>query len=74
MNAVMRRSHRYPGLLKLRRIVAADEIGELCRCLRDYGYGHAFAWFYGTAACRVMVVVLKKLFVRLGLSPALPTT
>jgi hypothetical protein len=70
----MRRTHPRIGLVKLRRIVADDEIEELSRCLRDYGYGRVFSWLYRTDLCRLAVVALKALFVRLGLSPDLAAT
>jgi abequosyltransferase len=74
LEAVMRRTHPRTDLLKLRRLVTDDEIEELSFFLEDFGYGHAFARFYRTDQCRQLVVLLKRLYVRLGLSPSLTST
>jgi abequosyltransferase len=66
--AVMRRTHPTTDVLKFRRIVRPDEVAELCESLREFGYGRVFVSLYRTEVCRRLVVWLKQLYQRLGLS------
>jgi abequosyltransferase len=56
---VMRRTHTAVGVLKFRRIVRPDQLASVCASLAYFEYGRVLVWFYGTEACRLMIVGSK---------------